>query len=106
MENFEDLLKANENFAASFKSTGLSGQAKKGLAMHVCPLQIDIVDRLITRYSNAGDLVYDPFGGLMTVPYRAVKMGRKGKASELNTGYFLDGVQYLKAAEQIGRAHV
>jgi hypothetical protein len=39
---------------------------------HVCPLQFDIVDRLIERYSNKGDLVFDPFGGLMTVPYRAI----------------------------------
>jgi DNA modification methylase len=54
---------------------------------------------LITRYSNPGDLVYDPFGGLMTIPVRAVKMGRFGMASELNPGYFLDGVNYLKAAE-------
>ena len=66
-------------------------QSQKGLQQHVCPLQTDIVDRLITRYSNPGDLVHDPFGGLMTVPYRAVLSGRKGSASELNTGYFFDG---------------
>ena len=75
-------------------------QTQKGLQNHVCPLQIDIVDRLITRYSNPGDLVHDPFGGLMTVPYRAILNGRKGSASELNTGYFFDGCQYLAAAEK------
>lgn len=75
-------------------------QTQKGLQNHVCPLQIDIVDRLITRYSNPGDLVHDPFGGLMTVPYRAIFNGRKGSASELNTGYFFDGCQYLAAAEK------
>jgi DNA modification methylase len=75
-------------------------QTQKGLQNHVCPLQIDIVDRMITRYSNPGDLVHDPFGGLMTVPYRAVLNGRKGSASELNTGYFFDGCQYLAAAEK------
>jgi DNA modification methylase len=75
-------------------------QTQKGLQNHVCPLQFDIVDRLINRYSNPGDVVHDPFGGLMTVPYRALKLGRKGSASELNTGYFFDGVQYLKAAEK------
>lgn len=75
-------------------------QSQKGLQNHVCPLQLDIVDRLIERYSNPGELVHDPFGGLMTVPYRAVLKGRKGSASELNTGYFFDGVQYLKAAER------
>lgn len=75
-------------------------QTQKGLQNHVCPLQFDIVDRLITRYSNPGETVYDPFGGLMTVPYRALKLGRRGEASELNAGYFLDGVQYLRAMER------
>ncbi len=79
----------------------LNGKQKsKNLQMHVCPLQFDIVDRLITRYSNPGELVFDPFGGLFTVPYRAIKLGRKGRASELNTGYFLDGLKYLEAAER------
>ena len=67
--------------------------------MHVCPLQLDIVERIINRYSNEGDLVYDPFGGLMTVPMVAVKMKRKGKGCELNPDYFRDGVGYLRAAE-------
>ena len=75
-------------------------QTARGLQNHVCPLQIDIVDRLINRYSNPGELVYDPFCGLGTVPYRAIKLGRKGQGSELNTGYFFDSLQYLKAMEQ------
>lgn len=75
-------------------------QSQKGLQNHVCPLQFDIVDRLIERYSNKDELVYDPFGGLMTVPYRAILKGRRGQASELNTAYFFDGVQYLKSAER------
>ena len=75
-------------------------QTQKGLQNHVCPLQLDIVERLINRYSNPGELVHDPFGGLMTVPYCAIKQGRKGSASELNTSYFFDGLQYLQAAEK------
>lgn len=75
-------------------------QAQRGLQQHVCPLQFDIVDRIINRYSNPGELVYDPFGGLMTVSYRAVLLGRRGYGCELNAGYFLDGVKYLRAAEQ------
>lgn len=75
-------------------------QTKKGLENHICPLQFDIVDRLIKRFSNEGDLVFDPFGGLFTVPYRALKLGRRGRASELNPGYFLDGIKYLQAMER------
>lgn len=74
-------------------------QSQKRLQMHVCPLQIDIVERIINRYSNPGELVGDPFAGLMTVPVTALKKGRKGWGCELNTGYFRDGVGYLKAAE-------
>ncbi len=78
----------------------LNGQQKaRNLAMHVCPLQFDIVDRLIERYSNPGDLVFDPFGGLMTVPLRALLKDRRGYGTELNPGYWLDGVKYLQAAE-------
>ena len=75
-------------------------QTRKGLENHICPLQFDIVDRLIKRFSNPGEMVFDPFGGLFTVPYRALKLGRQGRASELNPGYFLDGIKYLQAMER------
>jgi DNA modification methylase len=75
-------------------------QAAKGREKHICPLQFDTVDRLIDRYSNEGDLIYDPFGGIMTVPYRAILKGRRGAAVELNSKYFLDGVHYLRIAEE------
>ncbi|MEQ8034306.1 DNA methyltransferase [Xanthomonas sp. WHRI 6106] len=68
-------------------------QTRRGLENHICPLQFDIVDRLIQRFSNAGELVFDPFGGLFTVPYRALKLGRQGRAAELSTAYFMDGVR-------------
>lgn len=74
-------------------------QSRRRKQMHVCPLQIDIVERIINRYSNEGELVFDPFGGLMTVPMTAVKMNRKGYGIELNPDYFRDGVGYLQAAE-------
>ncbi|PXV88408.1 DNA methylase [Lachnotalea glycerini] len=74
-------------------------QSRRRQQMHVCPLQIDIVERIINRYSNEGDLVLDPFGGLMTVPMTAVKMKRRGYGIELNEDYFRDGVGYLQSAE-------
>jgi len=77
-----------------------SEQSRRAVEKHVCPLQFDIVDRLIERYSNPGELVYDPFCGLGTVPYRAIIKGRRGGGSELNQGYFMDQVHYLKSAEK------
>lgn len=74
-------------------------QSNRAVEKHVCPLQFDIVDRLIERYSSKGERVYDPFCGLGTVPVRAIKLGRTGGGSELNPAYFADQVHYLKAAE-------
>mgnify|MGYP002802728240 FL=1 len=74
-------------------------QSQRNQQMHVCPLQLDIVERIINRYSNPGDLVLDPFGGLMTVPLVAIRNGRRGYGIELNPDYFRDGVGYLKAEE-------
>lgn len=74
-------------------------QSQRRQTMHVCPLQLDIVDRLINRYSNKGDLILDPFGGLGTVALEAMKMDRKGYTIELNNDYFRDAVGYLEAEE-------
>jgi DNA methylase len=73
-------------------------QERKGAQMNLCPLQFDLVDRLITQYSMPGETVYDPFAGLMTVPYCAVKLGRHGIGVELNSTYWRDGAVYVEAA--------
>lgn len=75
-------------------------QRRRNVQMHVCPLQFDIVERLIRRYSNEGDLVFDPFAGLGTVPLVALQMGRRGRGVELNPGYWADSVKYLEAEDR------
>ena len=75
-------------------------QTTRAVEKHVCPLQFDIVDRLIERYSNPGETVYDPFHGLGTVGVRAIKLGRRARGSELSAAYFADQVHYLRAAER------
>lgn len=75
-------------------------QSARAVEKHVCPFQIDIVNRLINRYSNPGDVVYDPFMGLGTVAVRAMKLGRRGGGSELNSAYFADQVHYCRAMER------
>ena len=76
-----------------------TNQSQQNRVMHVCPLQLDIVDRLINRYSNPGDLVLDPFGGLGTVALEAIKAKRRGYTIELNNDYFRDAVGYLRDYE-------
>jgi len=75
-------------------------QSNRAVEKHVCPLQFDIVDRVIERYSNPGDVVYDPFHGIGTVGVRAIKKGRYARGSELSPAYFKDQLHYLRAAER------
>lgn len=74
-------------------------QWSNGKEAHVCPMQFDIADRVIEQMSNPDDIVLDYFGGLGTVPLRAIKKGRRGYGIELNPVYFLDGAGYLKSEE-------
>lgn len=76
-----------------------TAQSQRRKQMHVCPLQLDTVERLINRYSNEGDVILDPFAGLFTVPYCAIKSGRRGIGIELNPDYYQDGVGYCREAE-------
>jgi hypothetical protein len=76
-----------------------TNQGRKGWEQHVCPLQLDIVERLVERFCAKGELVLDPFGGLGTVAYSAVLMGRRGYSIELNEQYWKDSKAYCHAAE-------
>ena len=55
---------------------------------HICPLQLEVIQRCIELWTNPNDIVFDPFGGIGSTPYVAVKMGRRGIASELKDSYF------------------
>jgi DNA modification methylase len=55
---------------------------------HICPLQLDTIERLILLYSNEGDTVLTPFMGIGSEVFQAVKMNRKGIGFELKESYF------------------
>ena len=55
---------------------------------HICPLQLDTIERLILLYSNKGDTVFTPFLGIGSEAYQAVKMDRKAIGFELKESYF------------------
>jgi hypothetical protein len=55
---------------------------------HICPLQLDTIERLIHLYSNKGDTVFTPFMGIGSEVYQAVKMNRIGIGFELKESYF------------------
>jgi hypothetical protein len=72
----------------------------EGCVVKNCPMQLDLADRVIAQLSMPGETVLDPFSGLGTVPYRAIKFDRKGYGIELSHSYFLDSVSYCAAAER------
>ena len=73
--------------------------SRKTTESHVCPIQLSVCERLIERYSNKGDLILDPFAGLHTVPYVAMKTGRRGVGIELNPQYWKFGVTFCERLE-------
>lgn len=66
---------------------------------HICPLQLDVIERSITMWSNPGDVVFTPFLGIGSEAYQAVKMGRKAIGIELKKSYFAQAVKNMRMAE-------
>jgi DNA modification methylase len=76
-----------------------ANQVNRKKEKHICPLQLDIIERLIYRFTNEGDLIDDPFGGLFSTAYQSLKMNRAAISCELNPDYYDDGLFYLKSIE-------
>jgi DNA modification methylase len=66
---------------------------------HVHPLQLDVIDRVVELYSNPGETVLTPFGGVGSEVYSPVSMGRKAIGIELKDSYYKQGIENLKLAE-------
>ena len=66
---------------------------------HICPLQLDVIERCIELYSNEGEVVLSPFGGIGSEIYQALKMKRKGIGIELKNTYYQQAVKNCKNAE-------
>jgi DNA modification methylase len=84
----------------TFMQTLNANQVRRRCESHVCPLPFDIVERVINRYSNKGEVVLDPFAGLFTVPLIALRMGRTGIGIELSRDYWEFGYSYLRDEEK------
>jgi DNA modification methylase/superfamily II DNA or RNA helicase len=71
---------------------------------HICPLQLDTIERCILLYSNEGETVFSPFGGIGSEGYQALKMGRKSISIELKESYFeLNKRNHNSAEEEKGQ---
>lgn len=65
---------------------------------HICPLQLDVIERCIALWSNPNDLVASWFAGIGSEGYQAIKMGRRFLGCELKRSYFDQAVANLEAA--------
>lgn len=65
---------------------------------HLCPLQLDVIDRALTLWSNPGDVVLTPFMGVGSEVYSAVIQGRKAIGIELKPSYYRQAVRNVQAA--------
>lgn len=77
---------------------GYRGAREDDDEKHICPLQLDTIERLITLYTNKGDTVFTPFMGIGSEVYQAVKMGRRGIGVELKKSYFEMAVKNCEQA--------
>jgi len=66
---------------------------------HICPLQLDTIERAVNMYSNKGDVVFSPFAGIGSEGYQSVLMGRKFVGIELKESYFNQACRNLNAAD-------
>lgn len=66
---------------------------------HICPLQLDVIDRCLKLYSNPGDVVLDPFNGIGSTGHQAVRMDRKYIGFELKPSYAKQAAKFLTQAE-------
>ena len=71
---------------------------------HLCPLQLEVIRRMITMYSNPGEVVWSPFMGIGSEGVTAIEMGRRFIGAELKASYFAQAARNLKAAEKHERA--
>lgn len=67
---------------------------------HICPLQLDLIERVIRLWSNPGELVLSPFAGIGSEGFMAIKLGRRHAGCELKPSYWRTAVDNLRRAER------
>lgn len=70
----------------------------EGCIVKNCPLQLEVIQRCIELWTNPNDIVFDPFAGIGSTPYVAVRMGRRGLGCELKESYYEQAKANLEIA--------
>jgi DNA modification methylase len=66
---------------------------------HICPLQLDFIERVVRLWSNPGEVVLSPFAGIGSEVYTSVQLGRRGLGIELKPSYWRTAVDNLRALD-------
>lgn len=80
-----------------------SGTRSEDMVKHLCALQTGIIQRLLFMYSNPGEIVLDPFAGIFSTPYVAVKHNRQAIGCELVPRYYHRGVKNMHIIDRENR---
>ena len=81
------------------KTLNSAGSRTENDEKHICPLQLETIERAVTLWSNEGDTVFTPFCGIGSEVYQSVKMNRKGIGFELKNSYFKKSIENMKSLE-------
>lgn len=73
---------------------------------HICPLQLEVIRRALTMWSNPGDTVLSPFAGIGSELVTAIEMGRRAVGAELKTSYYRQAAKNCEAASPAGKPQV
>ena len=79
--------------------------AKTDEERHLCPMPLDLTERIIRQYSNPNEIVYSPFMGIGSEGVVSLRHGRRFIGTELKAAYFRQAVKNLKDAEALGPAN-
>lgn len=88
------------NYSRTLNSKSVTNAREEADEKHICPLQLDTIERAITLWSNEGDTILTPFLGIGSEVYGAININRKGIGFELKESYFAEAVKNIKSAEQ------
>jgi len=66
---------------------------------HICPLQLDVIERAVHLWSNPGDIVFSPFAGIGSEGYGAVRLGRRFVGIELKPEYYNQAIKNIQEAQ-------
>ncbi len=69
------------------ETLNVRGTKGEGDTKHICPLQLDVIERVVRLYSNPGELVFSPFAGIGSEGYMALRLGRRFHGCELKDEY-------------------